>query len=128
MQHRLSERRQRIYEQRRQLIMAQRQMREHVQGKTNYEQRACREIQRVIGKCELLEQRAEAEIQAVNAQGRRERLRTTGEARKQQECMQRRGKLPTPRMRISNRGDARWIRLGRTLSKMPNSSMLRTWR
>ena len=68
-------------EQRQQLTMAQQHMRENMQGNANCEQCAYREMQRVMGKCELMEQRAQ--IQAVSAQEHREYLRAMEDLREQ---------------------------------------------
>ena len=87
MHRQLSDQRQRTYEQRQQLTVAQRQIMENVQGKTDYEQYAYHEMQRVMGKHALLELRAQ--IQAVDVQGHRERSLTMNEIRKQQAYMQR---------------------------------------
>ena len=49
-----------------QLIMAQQQMRENIQNKTDYEQPLQDEMQTAMGRFELMEQRAE--VQAANNQ------------------------------------------------------------
>ena len=62
----LREQRGRIQEQHAQLTMTQQQMRENIQDKTEYEQYVYREMLTVLGKCVLVEQRAD--IQAADHQ------------------------------------------------------------
>ena len=82
MQHELSELRGNIQEQRTQLTMAQQQMRETMQGNTDYEQRVRHEMHAVMAKYELKEHRAD--MQTANNQGHHQYLRTVAEAQPQQ--------------------------------------------
>ena len=81
MQHQLREHREHIQEQHMQLTMAQQQMRENIQGKTDYEQHMHHEMQTVTGKYELMGQRAE--IQAADHQEHRQYLSTVAETQRQ---------------------------------------------
>ena len=91
MLRQLRERREHVQEQRVQMTVAQQQMRENMQGKTDYEQHVRHEMQTAIGKYELMEQRAE--LHAASDQEHHRYLRAVAGAQQRQEHVRRREQL-----------------------------------